>query len=60
MRDDGIEVWMVTSADLEDDRTSVPLTPGGGAMTVTVLGGAISVTVKVLQWVLDEAAGGST
>lgn len=51
---------MVTSADLEDDRTSVPLTPGGGAMTVTVLGGAISVTVKVLQWVLDEAAGGST
>lgn len=57
--DDGIEVWMVMPSDLEDSRTSVPLAPGGGATTVTVLGGATSVTVKVLQWVLDEAAGGS-
>lgn len=58
--DDGMEVWMVTPSDLEDSRMSVPLAPGGGAMTVKVLGGATSVTVKVLQWVLDEAAGGST
>ena len=57
--DDGIEVWMVMPSDLEDSRMSVPLAPGGGATTVTVLGGATSVTVKVLQWVLDEAAGGS-
>lgn len=56
--DDGIEVWMVMPSDLEDSRMSVPLAPGGGATTVTVLG-ATSVTVKVLQWVLDEAAGGS-
>jgi hypothetical protein len=58
--DDGMEVWMVMPSDLEDSRTSVPLAPGGGATMVTVLGGATSVTVKVLQWVLDEAAGGST
>lgn len=58
--DDRMEVWMVMPSDLEDSKTSVPLAPGGGAMTVTVLGGATSVTVKVLQWVLDEAAGGST
>jgi len=58
--DDGMEVWMVMPSDLEDSRTSVPLAPGGRATTVTVLGGATSVTVKVLQWVLDEAAGGST
>jgi hypothetical protein len=58
--EDGMEVWMVMPSDLEDSRTSVPLAPEGGATTVTVLGGATSVTVKVLQWVLDEAAGGST
>ena len=57
--DDGIEVWMVMPSDLEDSSMSVPLAPGGGATTVTVLGGATSVTVKVLQCVLDEAAGGS-
>lgn len=49
MIDDGVDVWMVTSTDLADDITPVPLTPGGGAMTVTVLGGATSVTVRVLQ-----------
>lgn len=58
--DDGMEVWMVIPSDLEDSGMSVPLAPEGGATTVTVLGGATSVTVKVLQWVLDEAAGGST
>jgi hypothetical protein len=56
---------MVMSMDLEDDTTPPALlTPekpgGGGAITVTVLGGATSVTVRVLQWVLDEAAGGVT
>jgi hypothetical protein len=58
--DDGVEVLMVTSADSEDDTVLVPLTARGGAVTVTVLGGTTSVTVKVLQCVLDEAAGGAT
>lgn len=49
--DEATDVWIVTSLveeDLADVSTPVPLTTGG-AVTVTVLGGADEVTVKVLQ-----------
>jgi hypothetical protein len=57
---EAMDVWMVTSLeDIDDDTTLLPLT-AGGTTTVTVLGGAVFVIVKVLQVALDEAAGAST